>query len=198
MSKNTDICKECGYVFNITDNIKTKQKGGKINNALNNFFKKIKAGEKLTESDISKISYNNLKNDERYERMTKKDQNNIRKKIKAIDKDFYNDNDDENNNENISHGAFYICKFCSNYKKIKPGEIIYSKNYEQTDDSDNYYFKNLVHDNTLPRTKNYICGNSKCKTHNDPSLKEAVLTKNSLGQIIYICCECKKHWINII
>ena len=46
----------------------------------------------------------------------------------------------------------------------------------------------MIHNHTLPRTKNYTCLNKKCKTHNDESIKEAVFFRElNSYKVKYVC-----------
>ena len=56
----------------------------------------------------------------------------------------------------------------------------------------------IISDQTLPRTKDYICQNKKCKTHNSSNYfeKEAVFYRPNPDKYItkYACCVCKESW----
>jgi len=187
------FCDKCGYLFNITKDVKSKQVGGKINKALNVIFEKFTSGDKIAEEDLVNVKGEDITNDERYDLMNKRDQRKVISTIKAIDKNFFAV-DEEAEKKIGSNIAYFICRFCKNYQKIEPGTLIHSKtfNTSQTDEGEDYSYS--VHDSTLARTKNYVCKNLKCETHKDISLREAALTKNSMDQIIYVCVSCGTHW----
>jgi len=46
------FCEKCRYLFNVTKDIKTKQIGGKISDALNIIFDKFNSREKIIEKDL--------------------------------------------------------------------------------------------------------------------------------------------------
>lgn len=186
-----EFCDKCRYSFNITRDVKSKQVGGKINTQLNNLFGKILKNESLDENDITEIKANDLEGDERFESMSKKDQEKIRKQIKTISKEFFTQ---EEISDKISTDAYYICKKCKNYKLIPPGKTIYSKTYNSSASTESHDYSFDAFDPSLPLTRNYICKNDKCATHKDPSKKEAALTRNNKYQIIYICRECQTYW----
>lgn len=204
------LCKECRYLFNVTKDVKSKQLGGKINAALNNIFEKYNSTDStinktITEEDLKKIKGKDLLDDDRFDIMTKKDQRKLISTIKAVDKNFFVEEketkeDTVDNQEFVigNNPVYFICKFCKNYEKIKPQTCIYTKNFggENAIEVDNYTYS--IYDHTLPRTRNYICKNSKCETLKNDAIKEAVLTKNSLEQIVYICTSCSTHWIESI
>jgi DNA-directed RNA polymerase subunit M/transcription elongation factor TFIIS len=188
------FCDKCGYLFNITKDVKSKQVGGKINKALNVIFEKFVSGDKISEEDLVNVKGNSILEDERYDSMNKRDQRKVISLIKAIDKNFFAV-DEETEKKIGSNVAYFICRFCKNYRKIEPGTLIHSKtfNTNQTDEGEDFSFAHL--DPTLARTKNYVCKNPKCATHSDISLREAALSKSASDQIVYICTQCETHWI---
>ena len=190
------FCEKCRYLFNVTKDVKSKQIGGKINEALTIVFDKYANGEKITEKDLKKLKGKDILEDQRFEDMNKKDQRKLISTIKAIDKNFFMEEEPESEEKIGSNIAFFICKFCKNYKPIKPGTIIYSKNYNSSNISEAYDYSYAIYDQTLAHTKNYICKNSKCETHKNINLKEAVLVKNATDQLVYICTQCSTNWIN--
>lgn len=192
------LCNKCNYLYNITKVVKTKQVGGKISEALTNIFNKFRNNIKFVEKDLHHLHSEDILNDDNFESMNKKDQRKLVSNIKAIDKNFFNKEVSEEGDRVNSNIAYFICKFCKNYEPIKPGTLIYSKNYNDVTVTETTDYTYDVYDFTLPRTKNYICKNTKCETHNDDSLKEAILTKNSIEQIVYICTSCSTNWTNTI
>uniref|UniRef100_A0A6C0LUS1 TFIIS-type domain-containing protein n=1 Tax=viral metagenome TaxID=1070528 RepID=A0A6C0LUS1_9ZZZZ len=190
------FCKECRSLFNITKDIKNKQKGGEMTNNVANVFKKFSVGEKIIEKDLQKIKRDNLLNDDRYDNMNKKNQKKFETAIKLVDKKFFEkDNKIEQGTTLQTNAAYFICKFCDNSEEIIPGTLIYSKNYNISDPVETEDYSYAPYDQTLARTRNYICKNPSCQTHKNDSLKEAVLTKNINHQIVYVCCHCHKYWI---
>ena len=189
------FCEKCRYSFGVTKDIKGKQIGGKINDSLNNIFSKYMENEPITEKDLKRITGKDLTDDDRFDEMTKKNQRKLISTIKAIDKNFFVEEEKTQEPKIGVNIAYFICKYCKNYKPIKPQTCIYTKIYggENTIETANYTY--TIYDQTLPRTRNYICKNSKCKSHTNDSVREAVLTKNALDQIVYVCTSCSTHWI---
>jgi len=192
------FCEKCRYVYNVTKDIKNKQMGGKINKSLDIIFEKFSVGEEIVEADIKRISSKDILDDERYDVMNKKNQKKFVSAIKSIDKNFFvmDEKDTEILNSNVD--AYFICKFCKNSKIIEPKTFIYSKNYgsEVSLEIEDYTY--MIHDYTLPRTRNYNCKNLKCPTHKTPTLKEAIITKNISERAVYICTQCTTHWVNTV
>lgn len=188
------FCEKCRYIFDITGNVKRKQVGGKINKAINNIFTKHINNEPYTEDDIAKITPGDLLHNEKFENMTKKEQTKIMAGIRAVNKQFFREKKIEEpiDDKKINTNAYFICKYCQNFKPIKPRTLIHSRDY--SDGSDNLVdYSEMVYDQSLSRTRAYICKNPDCETHHNDELREAVLTKNNAYQIIYICTHCK-YW----
>jgi hypothetical protein len=102
--------------------------------------------------------------------------------------------------KNIS--TFYLsCTNCTTTYFLEPGTIIDSINFEKSAIINDEDIKSRVSDQTLPRTKDYICPNSKCITNlkkTDPNIlieKEAVFYRSGKEyNIKYICCQCNTQW----
>jgi hypothetical protein len=188
------FCEKCRFMFNVTKDVKSKQIGGKINGALTNIFDKYNSSQVLTDAELKNLKGKDLVDDERFENMTKKEQKKMITWVKSVNKSFFEEPATET--KIGSNVAYFICKYCKNSKPIKPGTLIYSKNYGTVIDAESENYTYAIYDQTLARTKNYICKNNKCKTHDDASLKEAALTKNKMDQIVYICTSCSTYWIN--
>lgn len=189
------FCEKCRYLFNVTKDVKSKQIGGKINDSLNNIFAKYSMNEAITENDLKKITGKDITDDDRFDEMTKKNQRKLISTLKAVDKSFFVQQEEKDGPKIGTSSAFFICKYCKNYKPIKPQTCIYTKIYgtEHTIETEDYTY--TIYDQTLPRTRNYICKNNKCESHKNDAVKEAVLTKNTSDQIVYVCTSCSTHWI---
>jgi hypothetical protein len=75
--------------------------------------------------------------------------------------------------EKISDTMIYVCCEC---KTVWPG---IEGNFDNIDilKNDTKNYSDFCHDNTLPRTKKYICPNKKCITHKNFNKKEAIFFK---------------------
>lgn len=190
------FCEKCRYLFNVTKDVKSKQIGGKINKALTNIFQKISGTEALTNDDLADVAGRHILEDDRYEAMSKKDQRKIVSLVKAVDKNFFvADGGADTKGRLGTNEAYFICKYCKNYKPIEPGTLIYSKVYNATTIGETADYTYAIYDQTLVRTRNYICKNTKCKSHTDDQVKEAVLTKNAMDQVVYVCTACTTSWV---
>lgn len=99
-------------------------------------------------------------------------------------------------NSHSAKESYYYCKSCGFHKKIPNHEFIFSRGNENKIEINNN-FKNYIHDNILPKTKNYNCINSNCPTHKKPSIKMAVFYRhNGTYNVRYICKICNSFWDN--
>ena len=99
----------------------------------------------------------------------------------------------------ISNKAYFKCSNCGYAQEIEAGTLILSRAPEKaTSDyiTDINKYRDMIHDMTLPHTRNYICPNKSCKSHNDYSLREAVWFKPSRFSytIINVCKACQTVW----
>jgi len=102
----------------------------------------------------------------------------------------------QNKNANLFN---YNCNNCSMTYYLKPGTIIETVNYEKNDYIRDEIPSIRVKDQTLFRTKNFICVNNNCINNTDKSdkvqrEKEAVFYKLIGNNIKYICSQCNTKW----
>lgn len=190
------FCEKCNYSYNITKDVRNKQNGGKINAALDEIFSKFSSGESLADNDLKKVSFNDIKDDERFDRLSKKNQQKLVSNMRNIDKSFVIEKKDED--KDITTSAFLICKYCKYHKTIEPGTTIYSKSYGTGLTMDVTDYTYIVEDASVARTSAYICKNTKCSTHKNPNTREAIILNNEMDQVIYVCTVCKSDWINTV
>ena len=93
---------------------------------------------------------------------------------------------------------YFRCTMCGNSEIVKPRTLIMTKHspnasvayYDHTLDP-----TQLIHVQTLPHTRDYICPNKDCATHKDLSQKDAVMSRfGNSHQMMYVCCICKTSW----
>ena len=181
------FCPKCGYSLDIRKDI-TKNENKSFSN-VNNFINNIlKDNLKLSEDFKVNFTKNNLKINNKF----KKKKKDIQQKIIS----FF----DKAHTDIQGLDVIYFCNNCGYKNNIKPGTILYSENkdkaFSEIENENERKLRSL--DNTLPRTKNYICQNKECITHNNKNihLKEAIFYRinNSTYNIKYLCCVCKTSW----
>ena len=89
-----------------------------------------------------------------------------------------------------------ICSFCKFVKFIDPNQILLEDTFISSVKNDNVFNTHLrTLDNTLPRTREYKCPNSKCASHKNPKLREAVIyRRRNTMHTSYMCCACNEFW----
>lgn len=192
------FCDKCRFMFDVTKDIKSIQNGGKINKYLLNLINKFENGDQIDENDINKISKRELLDFDGFDNLTKKKQQKIISMIKNIDPNFFTVDKNQEGGSSLNKSAYFICKFCQNSKPVKPMTLIYTKIFGLSGNPNSINYNYVKDDHALFRTRNYICKNDKCETHNNINLKEAALIKNSDDQIVYVCTVCSTNWITSI
>lgn len=182
------ICRICRYRYDITKNVDAKLTGGAIQNSVSAIFDKFEKGEQLDASDLDGVTIENVYDDERYDKLKKPAKQKLKTWLRTFDKKFVQ----EGQEEEAGGQAYYICKNCNNSEKVPAREVIYSKSYA-SDLNDDGVSDLEIYDQTLTRTRTYICVNESCPTHKG-TLREATLTKDISGRLIYLCVVCNKKW----
>lgn len=93
--------------------------------------------------------------------------------------------------DSVTEALFY-CTNCHTSEPIVPGTILYHKDYTDTNEGSDIEYS--VHDPATGRTRVYICPNGGCSTHSKPEKREAILRKDKLGLLHYICTVCHHRW----
>jgi Zn finger protein HypA/HybF involved in hydrogenase expression len=99
----------------------------------------------------------------------------------------------------VSNKAYFKCSNCGYAKEIEQGTLILSRVPERATSDyivDKTAYKDMIYDETLPRTRDYTCPNKECKSHDDPALREAVWFKPYKNSyvIVTICRTCQTVW----
>lgn len=178
-----EYCKNCNFSLEITRNNKRDDTNVKV----------IAKPEELVKLKVSNdVNYvinfneNTLKDYIKDNNIMENDAYEYLKKFKNLVKQ----------QKSVANFSF-LCTNCGTSYVIQPGTIFYNinlnnKSKAQTDDDVELKCMNPI----LPRTKDYICPNSSCKTHKDLLNKEAVFYRVAHEEynLKYICCTCKTQW----
>lgn len=168
----------------------------------------------VTPSVLKKVSPAMIKSSSLWRQLDSNEQLEFTKFLKAIDGSYDTEalvshssiplEHQASQSQHASHDtktAYYICRFCNNYKRIVPGEVIHQERYNASSESTQTTatfedFSFAKYDNTLMRTRNYICKNPNCDSHRVTDTKEAIMTKNNQGILVYVCVVCDAYWTN--
>lgn len=147
---------------------------------------KLEKGETVADAEYNDLRFEQFTKHKNYTKLDKKLKPEIQAKLIA----HYEKLED-------ATSAYYMCNICYYSKPIEAGTLIMTKmstgvtgtymNYDK--------LKNRVYNKMLGYTRNYICYNDKCASHNDPSKREAVIYRvGSNVQAWYTCKTCQTYW----
>jgi hypothetical protein len=98
-----------------------------------------------------------------------------------------------------SLSAYRICKNCSYFERLVGRTLVLSRmNTEATMSGviDLSKYKYMIHDKTLPHTRDYICKNDKCESHKNHEKRDAVWFRPHMNSYstYYGCVTCTTVW----
>ena len=133
-----------------------------------------------------KVSFDDLSNNDNYIKLKEQDKLKILKIL---------------NLENIDDTkvAYQICKNCLYNEKLTKRTLILSRMNLNAGVSSNKSlskYKNMIHDKTLPHTRDYVCKNKECVSHKDHSKRDAVWFRPiaTSYSTYYGCTACSTVW----
>ncbi len=96
-------------------------------------------------------------------------------------------------------GAGFVCQNCGYSKDINHSLLLYSQEFVENNEAPKYTpedYKLIIHDYTLPRTKDYNCKNVNCITNDkkNSDKKEAVFFRAGNFDVTYVCTVCEFGW----
>jgi hypothetical protein len=167
------------------------QKGG-VKNELTELFNNIITKKEVTYNDIKKYDLKEIVKKPEYKNFSSKNKEYIYNKFKELMPKNKNTKSKKYEDDNP---AFFICSNCNFTKKINDGRIIYSKTYGITKKTSTINMTDMIYDDTLPRTRKYICPNTNCESHTNANIKEAVFYRDTDSyKINFICIACKSSF----
>jgi hypothetical protein len=94
--------------------------------------------------------------------------------------------------------AFFICNNCNYHIKLISGTKIFTAHIKEKRIDDESLLQLRANDNTLPRTKDFICPKKDCKSNKKEfeHIREAVFYRPFQDEynLKYICCTCMTSW----
>jgi len=176
------FCPKCNFTLDISKTI--------INPNINEIISTDDFINLVLESGfvgITKLKFSKpelLKN-KNFKKLSSDQQQNILNKYSEFSTDKTND-------------AFFICNNCNYHTKITSGTKIFETSFKENKITDDSLLNLRIMDNTLPRTKDFICPNENCNSHKKENEKtrEAVFYRpyNNRYDVKYICSECVTLW----
>lgn len=172
------FCPKCNYSLDISKNIPTEISGDVQLKIPKDFIDMYQENE--LEGNVKVVfTKKDLISSREFKKLNQNEKEEIQSKFNEINSIGYN-------------LAYFICKNCQFVTKIEKGSVIYSVSSKVNNVTTSNY---RLLDNTLPRTKDYICPNKKCESHKNIN-KEAIFyrpDKNSY-RLEYQCGTCRIKW----
>ena len=145
----------------------------------------VENDQALTNEQLAQIDVKKMIKTDYYRALKSKSV--IKKKILGMIEDMGNSDDNT---------TFYLfCTNCGYSRSLDSGFHILSKNPEGVasihDYSDESKIRNAVHYGIYPRTREFICPNKECETHQKNNDTEAVFMRDEdTYRMIYVCTTC--------
>ncbi len=179
------ICPKCGTLYDITHAKVTEQTGGNTEKIYNKIINEIlNETYKYNNTEISSLLESNI-----FEKLDEETRNKILDKVRK----YFNETKEQENIEITMPKLIFYCKKCGNNELIKNNTILYAKSLKGNLTYELNMNPDIINDNTLLITTNYICPNKDCKSQTDATQREANITYNE-GKLVYICRSCKTIW----
>ena len=191
------FCKNCNNILEISksdfkqisnDTTPSELSDSSLSINYDDIIDKLDNNVNISSNILDNIDFVQLQNLKKLKDMPNKNKIKIKKKISELIEL------KENEEDNVK--AFYVCKNCFYSKPINNGELLVSKlntnNVSEIIFKDKY--KNRLNSSIYPRTTNYICKNSKCKTHNGFQKEAIFIRENNSTVTWYVCSVCTEVW----
>ncbi|MBA42693.1 MAG: hypothetical protein CMF62_01615 [Magnetococcales bacterium] len=210
------FCPVCSYSLDLSKTVPKAQVGGEVLSETTDSEDSIMVGgvmdfdkliklilqkKKINPTDISGIDMEVLQKSKQFKKLNVDEKNlifnTVQDNLPKSEKKLFKNKDDSN----FTESAFFICKNCGFNKPIEGGTQIFKKSIGDSKLSTTIQmpesYSDRIYDTTLPRTVRYICKNSKCTSHKDPSKREAVFFRlENSYKLRYICTACETTWLN--
>ncbi|QKF94076.1 DNA-directed RNA polymerase subunit 9 [Fadolivirus algeromassiliense] len=210
------FCPNCNNVFDITKTSKqeggneelefetssdmtssssdliNEMKGGAKSDIYDDIIERILHHKKIDQNEITKISIDDLTKSNAYKKLKHHDREYIYNKFQdLLPLDKKKISKDDALKQTIEK-AYFICNNCGYLKPIDEGTLIFSK--VSSDISQSYSSsdtKDMIYSDIIPRTRKYVCPNSKCESHINFEKREASFFRmNNTFKVKYVCQAC--------
>lgn len=187
------FCPICGNSFNISKAVDAAvlQKGGAV--SIDNVIVQLLDKKVIESSVLSKLNLDELVANPTYKKLNGQDKEYIYNVISHQQEK--KDVAANVGKKNEAFSAYFMCSKCGFQEPIKPKTLIFSNTF---DNDQNIVIDDpscMIYDNTLPRTKDYVCANKGCPTFKQPNTKEAVFFRHGKSyRLTYVCTVCMANW----
>lgn len=178
------FCPNCNYFLDISNNITDKFKGGKTKLDNDNKFIDLFMNGNNNIYNIGELIFNEkkLKSNKKYKKLSNENKTKLYSIFTSI--------------KNKKSSVYLICNNCNYLDILKSNTILFEDSVIKTSVEDLTILNLRKDDKTLPRTKDYICPNTKCESHKNLLKKEAIFFRpvNNSFKLKYLCTMCNISW----
>jgi hypothetical protein len=177
------FCPKCNFLLDIAK--ASGNSKGKTVKKIIDFINIMRNNDSVDDIDNLFFNEKDLMKNKDYKNLDPVKQKSILNKFRSIK---------NNTKSNIN----LVCNKCKYNTKLNGGSIIYKGSNKNNIHEDMSIINLRLKDQTLPRTKDYICPNKECDSHKKSNLikKEAIFYRPIKGayNLKYICTLCKTIW----
>lgn len=202
-------CTNCDNLYDLTKSVPlVSQSGGNMSDTpdtvssstsvmdLDDLINKILNGDVINLKNIGTVTLTQLSKNPTYKKLQGKNKELVYNKFSDL---LPKKITDDNKELVVSHTAFFLCKNCGHNEPIKHGTAVVRRSTDDLQNigsgGDNSKYKNMIYASYIPRTRNYVCPNSQCKSHKDHNAREAVFFRqNNSYRVQYVCTACTAQW----
>ena len=139
--------------------------------------------------EMNNVDFITLQQHPKFKEKSKKEKKTIKKNIESLletsekDKELLN--------------IYFVCQSCSYSEKIKEKQLIMVRSRETDSHHEEhpiYRWKNLFFSKILPHTREYICKNKECPTHNGVQRSAKFSREPNSTSTLYFCEICNEVW----
>lgn len=193
------FCPNCNNIFDVTSNPHEEQAKTKVGGRSNDYadvIDMILKEKEVTAENVKNLRLNTLVKEPKYKKLKAKEKELVYNKIQELlpeDKKIIKEKDEHDSNK-----VYFICKNCGYLKPVEDGTLIFNRVSSEISEAytstDRASLEAMASSDILPRTRKYICDNSDCISHKDPSKREAVFFRmNNSYKVKYLCLACNKN-----
>lgn len=164
-----------------------------LNKQVENLITKIQNSDNISNDDIKNITHDIFTNNKSYKDLSKHDKTTVLKSFTVLLTKL------SNNELSNTHVIYNICNNCFYNEPIKTKTLIINRtniNASSIINADMDRFSNMRYDKTLPHTRQYVCKNKECTSHNNYTKRDAVWFRPYNNNYItyYVCVTCGTFW----
>lgn len=174
------FCPKCNFILDICNKISNNMI--KEINTVEEFIELIDNNDEIDYNYKTKFKLNDLEKNKIFLKLNDKNKKYILNNFNKI-----------NNTNNI----YFFCNNCNYIEPMENGTILFTSSNNNYNNIHLPHDENIILDSTLPRTKDFICPNTKCTSNSKKNTnKEAIFFRpdQKSYKLVYICTTCSQKW----